>query len=69
MGAFFNLRAASTADADGLAVLHEVNSAKVITAKEIIFTMGWSPIELLVGLKLAEYRTIFPRLTIEHRSP
>jgi hypothetical protein len=45
MGAFFNLRAASTEAEDRLTVLHEVNIAKVITAKEMVFTMGLSPIE------------------------
>jgi hypothetical protein len=45
MGAFFNLRAASTEAEDRLTALHEVNIAKVITAKEIVFTMGLSPIE------------------------
>ena len=48
MGAFFNLRAASPDEEDSLAVLHEVNKAKAITAKEIVFNIGLSPIELLV---------------------
>jgi hypothetical protein len=36
-GAFFNLRAASP---DDFTVLHEVNIAKAITAKEMIFNIG-----------------------------
>ena len=38
-------------------MLHEVNIAKVITAKEIVFTIGLSPIELLIGLILRAVRT------------
>jgi hypothetical protein len=57
MGAFFNLRAASTDDEDGLTVLHEVNIAKVITAKEIVFNIGLSPVELLIELILRVTRT------------
>jgi len=33
-------------------VLHEVQMAKAITAKEIVFIMGLSPVESLIGLKL-----------------
>jgi hypothetical protein len=57
MGAFFNLRAASTDEEDGLTVLHEVNIAKVITAKEIAFNIDLSPIELLIELILRAART------------
>jgi hypothetical protein len=63
MGAFFNLRAASMWDADGFTVLHEVNMAKVITAKEMAFTkdrvfiMGLFPVELLIELILLAART------------
>lgn len=57
IGAFFNLREASTDDEDGLTVLHEVNTAKIITAKEIVFTIGLSSIELLIGLILRAART------------
>jgi hypothetical protein len=56
IGAFFNLRAASADEADGLTVLHEVNIAKVITAKEIAFNIGLSPIELLIELILRAAR-------------
>jgi hypothetical protein len=58
MGAFFNLREASTDDEDGLTVLHEVHIAKVITAKEMAFTkdmvfnIGLCPVELLIELIL-----------------
>jgi hypothetical protein len=45
MGAFFNLRAASPEAEDGLTVLHEVKIAKAITAKEMVFNMGWFPVE------------------------
>ena len=38
-------------------MLHEVNIAKAITAKEIVFTIGLSPIELLIGLLLCATRT------------
>jgi hypothetical protein len=51
MGAFFNLRAASP-EGEGLTVLHEVNMAKVITAKKMVFNMGLFPVELLVELIL-----------------
>ena len=43
IGAFFNLRGSMDAE-DGLTVLHEVNIAKAITAKEIVFTIGMSPL-------------------------
>jgi hypothetical protein len=62
-GAFFNLREASTSDADGLTVLHEVNMAKVITAKEMVFTkdrvfnIGLFPFDLLIELILRAART------------
>ena len=57
MGAFFNLREASTCDEDGLTVLHEVNMAKVITAKEIVFNIGLSSVGLLIELILRAART------------
>jgi hypothetical protein len=38
-------------------VLHEVNMAKVITAKEMVFNIGSFPIELLVALILRAART------------
>ncbi|MGA2852702.1 MAG: hypothetical protein ABSE90_01020 [Verrucomicrobiota bacterium] len=63
MGAFFNLREASTCDEDGLTVLHEVNMAKEITAKEMVFTkdmvfiIGLFPVELLIELILRAART------------
>jgi hypothetical protein len=57
IGAFFNLREASTCDEDGFTVLHEVNMAKVITAKEMVFNMGLFPVELLIELILRAART------------
>jgi hypothetical protein len=62
MGAFFNLREASTCDVDGPTVLHEVNMAKATTAKEMIFTkdrvfnIGSFPVELLIELILRAAR-------------
>jgi hypothetical protein len=63
MGAFFNLREASMCDEDGFTVLHEVNMAKEITAKEMVFTkdmvfiIGLFPVELLIELILRAART------------
>jgi hypothetical protein len=48
IAAFFNLREASPDDEDSLTVPHEVNKANAITAKQIVFDMGLSPLELLV---------------------
>ena len=57
MGAFFNLRDASTDDDDDPTVLHEVNIAKVITVKEKVFTIGLSPVELLIEWIVRTART------------
>jgi hypothetical protein len=50
-------------DEDGFTVLHEVNMAKEITAKEMVFTkdmvfiIGLFPVELLIELILRAART------------